>query len=299
MKKSKIWVGISAWVLTAISPAAFSAVQDTETLHVLSAVKPGNDMHDRQSLFGYTGQTLQIAVASGEEDQAGQADVLSGAGHDEAFMAQLLMIKGHLLVGKELADLGRWDDAHAHFRHSIEEVYPNIDDNLANRNVEPFKNELQDLIAHVDAREAGEVFEKDYAEAIAMINQAIASIHADIRTSPDFVLEVASRLLKQAANEYEVAVEAENVVDIHEYQDSLGFIRAAHDLIQGISDQLKARDDALYEQMMDQFTKLDAIWPSPVLPAIAIASENEVHDTVSQIERIMKELKSHPRINHI
>lgn len=299
MKKSKIWIGVCTYMLTGISPAAFSVVQDAETLFPLSAVRLDSDTNNQQSLFNDRGQTFQLAAASVEEHQAGKADASGEANSDVAFMTNLLMMKGHLLMGRELADLGRWDDALVHFRHPIEQNYQDIEDDLAKRNVEPFKNELQELIAQVGAKEAGEAFEKDYAEVIAMINQTIASIDAEIRTSPDFVLEVASGLLKQAADEYEEAVEADNVVDIHEYQDGLGFIRVTHDLVQDISEKLKARDVALYERMMDQFTRLDAVWPSLVPPALAIASESEVHDAISQIERIMNDLKSHPKINHI
>lgn len=289
--KRKIWVGVGAYALTSVSPAALPAAQDVNAALPLSAARLNTASPDRMGAFEHGGQALQLAAAGGEGGEGGEAGAMSGTDPDEAFVTRLLLMKGHLRVGKELVDQGAWDDALAHFKHPVEEIYDAVQDELSQRGAVQFKDNLEALAAQVKSKTGGNSLENGYAEVTSNIDEAIASVDAEARTAPDFVFDVALRLLKQAAEEYEAAVADGNIVNVAEYQDSRGFVWVAEDLVQSVSDKLRAKDDDAYEQLMDRFAQLKQAWPAAVPPMQVVASTSEVYGTVSRIELAMYDLR--------
>ncbi|HEY9844652.1 MAG TPA: hypothetical protein V6D03_00480, partial [Candidatus Caenarcaniphilales bacterium] len=78
-------------------------------------------------------------AAPGSTDQAKDVD----------YMTNLGLMKGHLLVAKELLNQGKPDQAEPHIGHPVEEIYADIEPQLQAHKVEEFKttlNGLHDLV---------------------------------------------------------------------------------------------------------------------------------------------------------
>ena len=296
--KRKIWVGVGAYMLTSVSPAVTAAAQDDS-----SAMKiPGafQYMDKTEQSTHVLGQALQLAAAggeggeggeSGEGGEGGEAGLASTASPEQTFVTQLLLMQGHLRVGKALVDQGNWDDALAHFKHPVEEIYSAIEDELTAREITQFEGQLNTLADQVQNKAGGEAFEQNYADVMVQIGNAVNSVDTNTRTSPDFVLDVALQLLRQASEEYEAAVADDKLVNVAEYQDSLGFVWVAEDLVQGVSDQLQAADGDAYEQLQNRFAELKTAWPSVAPPLRPAATPSQVYGTVARIEIAMNDLK--------
>src|SRR4051794_22331541 len=74
------------------------------------------------------GRPLVLAAQGGEGGEGGEAGAAYGAKLPRTLRVfrNLQLIRGHLLVGNELVEQGRWADALPHFLHPSAEVYPKI-----------------------------------------------------------------------------------------------------------------------------------------------------------------------------
>jgi len=75
--------------------------------------------------------------------------VLTGEAKDVDYMTKLGLMKGHLIVAKELLDQGKPDQAEPHIGHPVEEIYADVEDQLNERKIPEFKTtliKLQDLV---------------------------------------------------------------------------------------------------------------------------------------------------------
>ena len=74
---------------------------------------------------------------------------------EREFAVRIALLRGHLLVGDELVDQGQWNAALPHFLHPSEEIYGDIERQLADYRVPPFDAALAALTAAVKARKGG------------------------------------------------------------------------------------------------------------------------------------------------
>ena len=84
---------------------------------------------------------------------------LTGEAKDVDYMIKLGLMKGHLIVAKELLDLQKPDQAEPHIGHPVEEIYADVEEQLKERNVKEFKTQLvalQDLVK-AGAKDAAKV----------------------------------------------------------------------------------------------------------------------------------------------
>jgi hypothetical protein len=122
MTRRKIWVGLGT-ALLATSPAA--QADDT-----------------RASWQVAQHQGHAVAQAEGEgEGEGGGAELPAGL----RFYRDVELIRGHLLVGNELVEAGRWADALPHFLHPEEEIYNSLREGLKTYKVSPFLTALKAL----------------------------------------------------------------------------------------------------------------------------------------------------------
>ena len=71
---------------------------------------------------------------------------------DCRFYRDIELIRGHLLVGNELVEAGRWADALPHFLHPEEEIYSGLREGLKTYKVSPFLTALKALTQTVKAK---------------------------------------------------------------------------------------------------------------------------------------------------
>src|SRR5918995_4847832 len=109
-RKIKLWTGLGRYVIAGTgmalaAPAAADMGRKPEPpssfqlrpAQLAEAAKPEQKPHNHQG---------------GEQGgEGGERGIAKEAPPDEAFLLRLMLIKGHLRVGRELAQQGRWNDA--------------------------------------------------------------------------------------------------------------------------------------------------------------------------------------------
>jgi hypothetical protein len=195
-------------------------------------------------------------------------------------------MKGHLLVGRELLEAGAPKDAVFHYLHPAEELYGEIEDELARYDAEPFKSELDQLAGLVEENADPAAIPAAQERVEAAIDAAIAKVPAEQRQDPVFVLDVVLGLLRTAVDEYEEAIEDGRIANAVEYQDARGFVWEARRLIMEIEDQLEAKDAEAYRDLVTHLDALQKAWPSPQPPEEPVLTPEEVGAAVARIEEI-------------
>ena len=164
-------------------------------------------------------------AASGDKDQA-----------DQALQRDMSFMEGHMRAGLNLYEAGDLAAAKTHMGHPIEEKYGAVADPLAERGFDHLRQQIEAVSA---ATELGASF-ADVKGAFDAARVTMEEVRAGM--SPrDQMLGLAA-LIRVAGDEYTVAVEGGEISNLHEYQDSWGFLR----VVQTELEQMEASgDDAL------------------------------------------------------
>ncbi len=209
--------------------------------------------------------------------------VLTGVAKDVDYMTKLGLMKGHLLVAKELLDLQKPAQAEPHIGHPVEEIYVDVEDQLNERNVPEFKTSLISLQDLVKAKSAK--VDTNFTEAVKSVDNAIAFLPEARRSSPEFVLQVINGLLDTANSEYTAAIANGKISAAIEYQDSRGFVNYAEDLYKGISSQVSAANADTDKLIASNMSELSKNWPSVIPPATPVNPPALVTQLIKTIEK--------------
>ena len=209
--------------------------------------------------------------------------VLTGVAKDVDYMTKLGLMKGHLLVAKELLDLQKPAQAEPHIGHPVEEIYVDVEDQLNERNVPEFKTSLISLQDLVKAKSAK--IDTNFTEAVKSVDNAIAFLPEAMRSSPEFVLQVINGLLDTANSEYTAAIANGKISAAIEYQDSRGFVNYAEELYKGISSQVSAASADTDKSIASNMSELSKNWPSVIPPATPVNPPAVVTQLIKTIEK--------------
>src|ERR1035437_6799733 len=153
---------------------------------------------------------------------------------DVAFGRFIALIRGHLLIGDELASQRQWDAAHPHFSFPTEEIYGTIREDLRTYKTPPFDGALKALARTVKAHNA-----KQYPKARQKVEDALAAADAGLKARqanwPRFVVVVAIETLKAAPDEYDDAVANGRIVRPIGYRTARGIILQADRMIESVA----------------------------------------------------------------
>jgi hypothetical protein len=183
---------------------------------------------------------ILLAQASGEgEGEAsaggeGEGEGAAGLEPDTAFLSGLGFMEGHIRAGLALYEAGDVEAAKTHMGHPIEEKYDAVADRLAELGLDGMKSDLEALAA---AAEAEEDFSK-VSSLFDTVHSGIEQARADY--TPAQQVDGLIALTRVAGDEYKVAVAGGEVSNLHEYQDSWGFLRT----IEHEARQMAESDDA-------------------------------------------------------
>ncbi len=213
--------------------------------------------------------------------------VLKGEAKDLDYMVKLGLMKGHMMVARELLDLKKPDQAEPHIGHPVEEIYADVEEQLKERGVKEFKSTLSKLQSMVKAgaKDAAKTDEQ-FKLALSEIDGAIAVLPEKQRKDEKFVLQVITGLLDTASSEYGAAIADNKVKEAIEYQDSRGFVMYSQELFKTISPQLKAKSADSEKKIATALTDLAVAWPTPVPPATPVKSVEDVTKLIKSIETI-------------
>lgn len=211
---------------------------------------------------------------------------LVGEARDIDYMTKLGLMKGHMLVAKELLDLQKPDQAEPHIGHPVEEIYADVEDQLGERSVKPFKDPLVALQNEVKAgaKDATKV-STDFKSSMQSIDGAIATLPDQQRNSSSFVLQVINGLLDTANSEYGAAIAGGKISQAIEYQDSRGFITYANELFKGVSPQLAKDSPDIEKSVRTAMADLTKTWPAPIPPATPVNTSDQVSKLIKSIEQ--------------
>lgn len=209
--------------------------------------------------------------------------VLTGVAKDVDYMTKLGLMKGHLLVAKELLDLQKPAQAEPHIGHPVEEIYVDVEDQLNERNVPEFKTSLISLQDLVKAKSAK--IDTNFTEAVKSVDNAIAFLPENQRSSPEFVLQVINGLLDTANSEYTAAIANGKISAAIEYQDSRGFVIYAEELYKGISSQVSAANADTDKSIASNMSELSKNWLSVIPPATPVNPPAVVTQLIKTIEK--------------
>ena len=263
----KIWVGIGAATIAGASLAGPAATQG----HKGHAPAQAADAEKEPATKNLT--------------EGGEAYLTDGGPTDTRirFYRDVELIRGHLLIGQQLIELGLWDEALPHFLHPTEELYGLMEKYIKMHNIPPFRRELQALAQTVKARRKG-AYEQALKGVDRGLNGAMTVARRFMTPLRGFTARTAAELLKVALSEYEASIEGDRFVKPVEYQDSRGFVWQAERMIEGAAAELQKADPEALSRIRASLAKLKAAWPAPMPPPAPLLEVGQMSAIVSDIE---------------
>lgn len=295
-RRIRIWTGMGTWLL-----AGTSAVALTTGVAGASPAQPGGGPHatapqiQRMAQQGGEKGAHDHAAPDarqqggeggegGEASEGGEAGVLAGADPTEVYLARLLLIRGHLDVGRELYDSDRPDDALPHYLHPLEEIYEELEPALAERKAKGFEKDLKALADAIKAKQPKPDVAKRQYKVMAAIDAAAKKIPSGTAKDPHFAADVVVLLLKSAAHEYGDAFADERIANSVEYQDSKGFVTTAADYVRGHEKAMRTRDPQAYDAIVRAIDELAAAYPSALPPEKPVLTAGAFQAVASRVE---------------
>lgn len=215
---------------------------------------------------------------------------LKGEAKDVNYLVNLGLMKGHMIVAKELLDRGKVAEAEPHIGHPVEEIYLDIEEELDARGVPQFKDTLNGLHDLVKYKPSDPAISQEYGASIVAIDNAIAALPEEQRRSPAFVLKAINGILDTANAEYGASISDGKFVEDIEYQDSRGFVLYVKDILYpSIEDKLAEENPQADRKIKSALAKLIVAWPGPIAPEAPVVSASKVDAGVQEIRETSKE----------
>lgn len=211
--------------------------------------------------------------------------VLTGEARDVDYMSKLGLMKGHMIVAKELLDQQKPEQAEPHIGHPVEEIYVDVEDQLNERNVKEFKTNLISLQDFVKSSPKDAKVNTNFVTSMQSIDGAIQALPEQQRSSPGFVLQVINELLDAANSEYGAAIANNKIAAVIEYQDSRGFVEYANNLYQGIASKMAQTDAEAHKAIETSMSELTTAWPTATAPAAPVKTPEQVSTLIKTIEQ--------------
>ncbi len=266
----KLWVGVG------VATLAGSASLPRDVV----AQDAGHKAH------GMSPPAQKDGAATFKPGEGGEAYLTDGGPKDTRirFYRDIELMRGHLLVGRQLIDMDLWDEALPHFLHPSEELYGLMEKYIKLHNMQPFGRELQALAQTVKAKRKGA-----YEQALPPVNQridaALKVAKRFMRPERTFAVQSAVEVLRTAQAEYEGAMENGAFTKPVEYQDSRGFVWRAERVIEDAAKVgPQPLDAASLAKVRAAFARLKAAWPAPLPPEKPLLDGGQVSALISEIE---------------
>ena len=206
------------------------------------------------------------------------------------YYRQLALIHGHLLIGNELVQEDRWDDALPHFLRPTEEIYPQIVPYLKTQSIPSFDAQLKTLAQSVKARKI-EAYDAARLFVQMRMDRALDGVRKFMTPMHPFILKTIAEVLKVAQSEYAAAVEDGKIGKVAAYQDGRGFVYYAHQMFETIAHDLETADRRSVDDMRWAFVELKTAWPRPMPPEHAAMTVQAVAVRVGRIEKLAAKLQ--------
>lgn len=220
-------------------PEAFAEGEAAEQTRVIES--------PAESVIEEEGEGVGEAHAADDEGEGeGEAAVASGSegGDDVALLTGLAFMEGHIRAGLALYEEGDFAAAKTHMGHPIEEKYEAVEAQLERSGHGVLEEQIAALAAATEDQ-------ADLTEVKALFSNVRETMEA-VRADHSAEQQVASLigLTRIAGAEYTAAVADDgSVSDLHEYQDSWGFLR----VVETEATQMAESDDEIFASVARVF----------------------------------------------
>ena len=205
---------------------------------------------------------------------------------DAEYLYRLGLMRGHLLVGHALFDLGKRMAAGTHSKHPTDELYAPMQTEFAARGSAGFAAQLE---AHADAVANGDA--DTVAERYAQLLAAIGENEQVVDASVELVAKVIVRLVREAAREYAIGIVDGKPANAHEYQDAYGFTQIARLWAERSGNLASAADKPVFDRIGEVFEALDEMWPALMPPPTVSCRAAQLYGAAADIEILALELR--------
>jgi DNA uptake protein ComE-like DNA-binding protein len=209
---------------------------------------------------------------------------LTGEAKDVDYMTKLGLMKGHLIVAKELLDQNQPKAAEPHIGHPVEEIYADVEEQLNERKVKEFKTTLISLQDLIKSNGKADQVKTNFTNSMQAVDGAIAALPQQQRTKNSFNLQVINGLLDSANSEYTAAVADDKISAAIEYQDSRGFVVYANELYKTVATSMSKENPEVNKNIQASMSELVKVWPTAIPPAKPVKTPSEVTKLVKAIE---------------
>jgi hypothetical protein len=264
----KLWVGIGAATIAGAAVTGSVSAQHGSHKHDAAPQPPAPD-----------------GPATKTPAEGGEAYLTDGGPKDTRirFYRDIELMRGHLLVGRQLIALELWDEALPHFLHPTEELYGLMEKYIKLHRIPPFNRDLQALAQAVKARRKG-AYEQAQKVVDRRLDAALTVARKFMTPARNFTVRTAIEVLRVAQSEYEASMEDGKFVKPVEYQDSRGFVMQAERMFEGAAVELARIDKASLDKIRAIFTQLKTAWPAPMPPDKPVHDVGEISALISDIE---------------
>ena len=199
---------------------------------------------------------------------------------DATYLYQLGLMRGHLLVGNALFELGERMAAETHSKHPADELYASMEAEFAARGTPGFAQQLE---AHAEAVNRGDGDDVEARNADLMA--AIAESEAVVEVAPELAREVIVRLLREAGAEYAIGIVDGKPANAHEYQDAYGFTQVAALWAQRAAAE-HPDHKSLFDRVGGEIDGLADMWPSLMPPSEVPHLAVRLHNVAADVETV-------------
>lgn len=243
--KSKLWVGMGAFVLVGSEGSALPATNHVTTTTVTpptaEKIRPSLGNHSRSVLRLAQAWTLGAGGEAGEGGEGGEAGInVDAADKDPVeYGIALQVIAAHYHAGLAAYEGAEKEAGAQMFAHGLSEVYVEMEDIFKRRGVKDLGKKLE---AAVEAAAAG----KPVPDVRRRVNDVYAALKVAEKAAPKSSVpvqavkaQVAAEMVERAAAQYAVIQKDKS---LEPYLDGLGFAIAARGQAKDILPWLRKLD---------------------------------------------------------
>lgn len=165
------------------------------------------------------------------EHNMAPAAATNAAREDEDFAMRLVLIEGHLQVGRELIEAGQTQNSLPHFGHPVRELYSDMIPVIVHRHGQQFDRDLIALEGLAARENNSTTFRTAFDAALAKVHAARDLIPAEKWADDQFVLGLVADTANVASQEYRNALVGGRIDSLVEYHDARGFIFRLSDIL--------------------------------------------------------------------
>jgi hypothetical protein len=243
------------------------------------------------------GHNMASMPARGEGGE-GEGEGGEGAGtgalltDDAAYLAQVGLMRGHLWVGHQLYLAGLVEMAATHMKHPQAEIYSTLIDAFTGRDVPGFAEELTALADAVTGKEPEAAVQSAYDQLSAAI--AVNERDGADTRSPAVIAATMVALLRTAGEEYAIGIVDEQVANVHEYQDALGFTQVARQWAASPAFAATPEAVAAAASLQAQLDALLPLWPTLAPEGPVPFSAERIYGAAARMEITALSLQTAP-----